>query len=516
MASSVSRRRFFGLTVAGATLGLLQARAAAAEAAEPKRGGTFTLALTAALVDFNPMRTTAGHYPFMRSIYSTLIRQDFQLQPHPDLAERWNLSQDGKSMTVKLREGVKFHSGREFTSADVKYSWEFASTDSSVTQLGMFKTVKGVETPEKYVAVLKFDGVNPSVFDILDTLYMVDKENFPEKKANTAVGTGPFKLEKYVPNDRFECVAFKDYWDKGKPYLDRYITKVVPDPGALAINLESGAVDCIRGASYLDVVRLGQSGGKYSVHMGPPGLAFFDVAINCKTEPFTNKKVRQAVAWAVDRARFCRTTLQGLAEPTTLIWPPTSWAYFKDLEGRLGYDLEKAKALLKEAGFPNGFETELITSATYNFAFNGLANILQADLGKIGIKARLKDVDTATYTYQFVNKREYAMAMQSYGRANRDPGSTVTAAKAWTSDKEGSWTRFESAEWDGLRKALNSTLDRAQRLPIARQIQEMALDECFTIVAAPNLQPWVHRSYVKGHQVDLDNSNFTDAVWLER
>ncbi|MCL5109542.1 MAG: ABC transporter substrate-binding protein [Chloroflexi bacterium] len=489
--------------------------AATVAAGEPKRGGTFTLGFTANLMDFNPVQTAIATYFIMRPLFSTLIRQAYQLTAYPELAEKWDISADGKTVTLKLREGVKYHSGREFTSADVKFSWEYASTEPSTTQFAMFKQVKAVETPEKYVAVMKLDGINTNIYDILDTLYMLDKETFPAQKANTAIGTGPFKLEKYVPNDRFEAVAFKDYWDKGKPYADRYIGRTIPDTGTLAINLESGAVDAIRGVSSIDIARLRDT-GKYGVYDGAPGVAFYAISLNCKTPPFDNQKVRQAMAWSLDRARFCRANLAGLSQPTTLIWSPTSWAYFKDLEGKIGYDLSKAAALLKEAGFEKGFETNIVTSAKTNQGYFDLANVLQADLAKLNIKAKITDLDTAGWMTQFVNKREYAIGIYSYGRANRDPGTTLTAAKGFTNDQEGGLARFESPEWDRLRKEFNSTLDRQKRLPIARQIQEYALDGCWNLTVGKTVNASVYANYVKGYGTDLDDSPLLRGVWLDR
>ncbi|MHB1135026.1 MAG: ABC transporter substrate-binding protein [Chloroflexota bacterium] len=488
---------------------------AATKTSGPKTGGTLTLAKTMGVQDFNPVNLFTGHYAFQRALFNTLAHYDSQLNPVPELAEKWDFAADSKSMTLKLREGVKFHSGRDFTSADVKASVDFASNDEKTTMRSLFKTITAVETPEKYVAVFKFASLNPGIFDILDTLFIIDKDTIANR-ANTAVGTGPFKLDKYLPNDRVEMVANKDYWEKGKPYLDRYVMREIPDVSALTINLESGAVDCIWQPTFIDLVRLKGTGGKYVTDMGAPGASMYNIAINCKQEPFTNKKVRQAVAWAIDRERFCKTTLQGLVPATCVAWPPHSWAYFKDLEGRIGYDLEKAKALLKEAGLANGFETELVTSAKRTFGLGDIGTILQADLKKIGINAKVSDLEPAQYEARVVNKGEMPMACIVYGRLNRDPGSMLTGAKAWYTDKQGAWTHFESEEYEKLRTEIQSTLDREKRKVTARKIQELALDECFTNPIADNPRAWAYANHVKGFGYDMDNAPFVANVWLEK
>jgi peptide/nickel transport system substrate-binding protein len=499
-----------------ATAAPTQAPAAAAKPAGPKKGGTFTMAYTPGITEFNPVNLVTGHYAFQRALFNTLAHYDAQLNLQPELATKWDFSADGKSLTLKLREGVKYHTGREFTSADVKASWEFATGDDKTTMRSLFKTITQVETPDKYSVVMRFASINPSILDALDVLYMIDKEQIADR-AKSASGTGPFKLDKFIPNDRAEFVANKDYWDAGKPYLDRYVIRTIPDVAAMAVNLESAAVDAVWQPSNIDLVRLGsQSGGKFIADMGAPGAAMFNLAINVKREPFTDKRVRQAMAWSIDRARFCRTTLQSLVEPTCLMWPKHSWAYFPDLEGKLGYNLDKARALLKEAGLEKGFDTEMTVSQKRYFGSLDLAQILQNDVKPLGVNIKISDIEAAQYDAQVVNKGDHNMTVITFGRLNRDPGTLVTSAKAFYVEKEGTWTHFESQAYEDLRVEMQSTLDREKRKVTARKLQELVLDECFTNSIAYQQRAWAYASYVKGFTYDMDNAPFVMEMWLDK
>jgi peptide/nickel transport system substrate-binding protein len=182
---NLKRRDFLKAGVAGASLGLLQAYGpgglampapASAATTGVKRGGTFTFATTAGIQEFNPLMLIPGQFPFFQALYNTLAHYDAQLKPQPELAEKWDFSPDGKTLSLKLRQGVKFHTGREFTSADVRHSVEFSQRNEKVTMRTLYQAIKQVETPDKYTVALKFDTVTPGVYDILDTLYIIDKE----------------------------------------------------------------------------------------------------------------------------------------------------------------------------------------------------------------------------------------------------------------------------------------------------------------------------------------------------
>ena len=499
--------------LAAPTAAPTQAAAQAAKPAGAKKGGTFTVAKPTPMREFDPFQVGPGHYTWIRAFWNTPVRYDAQLNPQPELAESWAFSPDNLEMTLHLRHGVKFHSGREFNSSDVKATVEFASGDALASLQGMYQTIKEVATPDPYTAVLKFDKVQPGIFDMLDGLYIIDKETI-DQRTKTAVGTGPYKMAKYTPNDSVETVAFSDYWEAGKPYIEKFIVRQIPDLSAMAINLESGVVDAAWNVNYPDLTRLRDT-GKFTMDLGAPGAFKFSLELNCKRAPLDNKKVRQALAWATDRKRFCETGLYSLVPPTPLLWPEHSWAYFKDLESSMGFDLEKAKQLLAESGVPNGFDLEILGASGTGPGHGPLMQIIQSDLKKLGINATIADLDVSQ-TDDRRNKADYQATIHTFGRGNRDPGSVFVGTKSLYSAKEGGWTNIDSAEYDRLRAELQSTLDREPRKATARKLQELLFDECFNNPVAYQPRAWLLAPYVKGLAYNMDNTPFVADMWLDK
>ncbi|MDA8217661.1 MAG: ABC transporter substrate-binding protein [Dehalococcoidales bacterium] len=472
----------------------------------------------AALKDFSGVWFTKGNMPIIRALYDTLLYQDDDFKSHPQVAESWQYSTDGLALTVKLRQGVKFHSGREITSEDVKYSWKFA-TDEKVgmgSQLRqLFSLIKDVATPDKYTAEFKFDKPNPLVFDALDTLALHD-QSVTANIAKTDAGSGPFKVKSYVPNADIVMERFDGYWQQGKPYLDGYVVKQIPDSSTLVVNLETGIVEAIEGAPLHEVPRLKAAGYMAVPAAGAQGMFHFCVNVRKERgEPWTNKKVRQALNYALDRERIVKTVLQGTAESTCLMWPKGSWGYFADLEGKYKYDLDKAKALLAEAGYANGFEAVLLVSQQHNAPLLPMGQIIQADLAKIGIKAKIEDVEATVYVNRY-RTGEWDIAVHNYGRCNRDPGTMLAGANVWYTRAENGSLGFESADYEAWRNEAATILDTEKRKALYRKIQEWVLDECPSMAIAPDQTHYIYKDYVKDLRFTRETCPYVGEVWLNK
>jgi peptide/nickel transport system substrate-binding protein len=247
---------------------------------------------------------------------------------------------------------------------------------------------------------------------------------------------------------------------------------------------------------------------------GAGAQGMFQVMVKNKG-PFENKKVRQAINWAIDRERIAKQVLSGTIEHTCLHWPKVSWAYFADLEGTYKYDLEKSRALLAEAGFANGFETTLLCSQKANPPLLGIAQIVQADLAKLKINAKVEDVEATVYEGRTV-RGEFEMVAHNYGRANRDPGTTMAGATVFYNKDQNGNIGFDLPEFVKLRDEAVKTLDREARKANYRKIEQILLDESWQMPIAGNQSYWVYQNYVKGQTYSRESSLFTVDMWLDK
>jgi peptide/nickel transport system substrate-binding protein len=485
--------------------------AAAQPKVAAKPGGTFTFAHPVDNLAWNPLNQHPGHYPWIRAVFNALIQYDDKLDPRPELAESWEFNADGTQLRMKLRQGVQFHSGREFVAQDFVNTLEIALDPKTAANVrSLAESIKKVEAPEKYGLVLSFDKPNPGIFDALDWLMIVDKDTWPEnnQKANA---TGPFKVDWWKPNEGQHLVKHDTYWESGRPALDDVDLRVIPDSQSLVTFIETGQVDAIWRPPLREYVRLKEK-PDLQAYDGAEGAVYFNIQMRVDRPPFDNKKVRQAVNYAIDRKRFVETALLNVVKPTVLAFPPHSWAYSQDLESAYPFDLDKSRSLLNEAGVAN-VEVPLLTSFQRNPEFSELAQILQSDLAKVGIKVTIDNVEPTIYNGRWM-KGDFAIATHTYGRSHKDPGTLFGAAIAFFA--KNAPAGYESAEYSRLIEEGASTLEREKRVPIYRKLQELLLDECAVCPIAFELRTFVTKKSVKDFTYSLDNMPYLGKVWLDR
>lgn len=452
------------------------------------KGGTLRIAQTANPRSFNPARQL--EFWSWGGLYDSPIRYgaDGSLLPH--LAESFTVSEDGSSVTLKLRSGVKFHSGREFTSEDVAWMIEKIKEPQAGALFRTFAVaISKIQRPDKQTIILTMDKPEAGILDLLGNLYIPDK-TIDADLDRKGSGTGPFEFVEFVPGDRIVFKRNESYWGQ-KAALDRIEVKIFGDPQASVANLEAGTID-VTGVNLQDFVRLSET-GKYSM-VKIVGATMFNVWLNTKRKPFDNKKVRQGFAYAIDRERFVRTILQNQSKPTNNPLPDYHWAFFPELDNVYEFNLDKAKSLFAEAGYPNGFEASINANSQSRESM-GLAQIIQADLAKINVKLTIDAKDSPRWA-EASDRSEFDINMHTYGRTNADPSLLFKGTVAWR--PENNPMGVDDPKYRELVDAQSVVIDREKRKPLLKQLVEYVQDQCFVIPVAGSVTAYAMNPKVQG------------------
>jgi peptide/nickel transport system substrate-binding protein len=447
---------------------------------------------------FQPYYFSIAFYHLYNQLYNVLVRLDQSQRPQPELAESWDISADGLTMTLRLRQGVKFHSGRDFTAQDVKRSHARATTpEIHANSKPLFLTIREVEVVNRSTVRLHFKGPNPAIFDLLDQFWIIDDDLY-EKSTTQPIGTGPFTLKEYRPGDKIVLQPFKNYWKPGKPRLDEVEYRIVADAQALMLGLESGTLDAMGQVNVKDAERLERAG--FAVDVASEGI-LYNVMFNTKEGRFTNKKLRQVFVHATNRDRFIRVVLAGKARPLCLPWIPTSFAYDAKFEGTCDYNLAKAKQLLTEAGYPNGLDVTLYTSTQWYYGMSKLAELLQADLKTIGINVKIEDVDTAEYVKRH-NNLGYEVIMSLTGRVNRDPSTMLTTTS--TMRAQDNAAGYQNPQFIELVNQTTTTVDPEKRRRLFSEINRIIREDFYTMPVSTSPFLFAYNRKLKNVPYSLD------------
>jgi peptide/nickel transport system substrate-binding protein len=393
----------------------MEAPAESMESMEPQYGGTLNLSLGEDFITFHPFFdvSTAQFKPIF---FEAPVRISDEGDFEPWLAESWEESADGLSLTLHMREGIMFHNGREMTADDVVWSVDHArSTEFGHHLSDRFVRATGAEKIDDRTVQINYSEPGPKL-DGIATMLM-----FPQEALDTIetvpVGTGPFKFVEWVPGDRLVAEKFEDYWQEGLPYLDQVVIKPIPDEQSRMLNLLAGGIDALRGVPLADKALLEQADG-ISVTTSPPGFFFYAFIMNINEPPFDNPLVRQAMNYAVDREKIAQTAFHGAEIPVLEPYPETSWAYSPELADYYTFDLEKAKALLVEAGYPDGFQTSMLIRGPSG-PYLDQAQVYQQDLAQIGVEMELLPTELAEY-FDLLIGSQFAIASHGTGDATVD------------------------------------------------------------------------------------------------
>ena len=499
-------------------------------AQQPQSGGVLTCKISADPPNFDPIsNTTSSLLIAVAPCYSNLVRFD-PMNPDKvigDLAEKWETSSDGKTLTFKLIPGVKFHDGKPLTSEDVKYTFDIVrDPPAGVTSArkGSLGVVEKIEAPDATTVRFILKSPSPSLLNTLASGWMpVIPKHVHQAKGNLqkdVVGSGPFKLKEYIRGVSVELVKNPDYHVKGHPYLDGIKVFIVPDPSTAYANFRAGQILLYDEIQGVDAKRAVSEMGDKIVMQTVPALSSEGMSLNTRRKPWDDIRMRQAVSLAVDREEAITVVMSGEAVVGGPI-PPGIWALptaeLEKIDG-FGKNVEanraKAKKLLADAGYPNGLSVTLIARKAAG-THEARAVFIKDQLAKVGIDVKVNIQESATY-FDSIQKGTFDIATTQSGGLANDPDPLF--ADYYLCAGSVNYAGACSKELDELFIKQSQTLDVEARKKLVNQMELQALN-------LQGFQIWYWKSkfmiYSKRvHNLLLhsqaDNNRQLQDVWLSK
>jgi len=511
----LSRRDF--LLATALTAGI-PAAVASAQSRSPRLGGTFISAKTTEAPSLEPnLEQALSRHRIDPLFYNRLVEWSAEGKLEPSLAQSWSTSADGKTWIFKLRPGVKFHNGRELVADDVKYSYErVLDPKLGSGGRGYLSAIENIEIADKHTVRITTKQPSASLLAGMAGNWssIVPREVIEQRGdlRRTAVGTGPFILQEWIPQSHLKARKNPDYWDKGKPYVDAVEIKIIPDEGNIIAQLRTGNIHHALledNKNYLLV-----KDDKRLTALRSPRLGFDMVNVNHGRKPFTDVRVRQALALAVDRAEILQAAAAGLGSVTGPLTPAMKpWALpVETFKEWYTPNPDRAKKLLAEAGFPSGFKTTLKVIPTFPTMVAG-AQVIAAQLKKIGVDAQIIQEEYGVWIKAITKPTFDFDLTMNITNGDADPDSLLyrrfhSVEKQWNNDGD--------PEIDALLDQGKLTVDQAKRKDAYDKIQRLMIEKAIQVwTFAPDMID-ITQNYVHYAQHFTTNYYGFRTVWLER
>ncbi|HEY8446869.1 MAG TPA: ABC transporter substrate-binding protein [Thermomicrobiales bacterium] len=456
---------------------------------EPVQGGTLVLTGHQEIASLSPDDTgPTVHWVMITQIHNALVEMDENLQFNPVLAESLpEVSEDGLTYTFKLRQGVKFHDGEEFTSEDVKYTYEwYMNPDNAAINAADFAMVEAVEAPDPYTVIVRMKEPYAPFLARVASKFIVPAHYHSQvgetEYKGKPIGTGPFKLKEWRPAEYTEVEAFEDHF-RGRPHLDAIREEVVPEPSVRAIGLETGeAHSSVWPLTPEDNIRLAEDSN--FVVFVTSAFAVNHFPLNNKLPQLSDKRVRQAMMYAIDRETVIDEIFQGAAVVATSNLSPAMGDFYNPNVKEYPYDPDQANALLDEAGWVMGSDgvrekdgmklSFVCTTITGDQTRRPEAELVQQYLKEVGIDMQLQEAPVATILEQLrKGEMDASLFNWTYGGDYADPDDGGTLR----SDGGSNFSQFQNARVDELLDAGLREIDREKRIAIYHEIQEIIAEE---------------------------------------
>ncbi|MGK7344724.1 MAG: peptide-binding protein [Candidatus Nitrospinota bacterium M3_3B_026] len=447
------------------------------------------------------------------NVFGSLLKLDKNQDLKPDLARSWEVSEDQRTITFHLRDDVKWHDGAPWTAKDLVFQYEtMVHPDVPSAYKETFFLIEDARAPDDYTFVVTFKEPFAPALSRLSGMSGLPRHLLKETKpvdliksplARKPVGNGAWRFVKWETQKNIILSSNPDHY-AGRPMIGRAITRIIPDLATQFLELKAGGIDLMNltPVQYLKqtTTRFFRENFEKYKYLGN-GYTY--LGYNLKRPLFQDKRVRQAITYAIDKEELVEGVLLGLGAPATGPYKPGTWAYKEDVK-RYPHDPEKAKALLAEAGWEDTdgdgvldkdgkrFEFEIVTNHG-NDRRRKAAEIIQQRLSKVGIGVKLRLVEWSSFINNFINKRAFDTCILGWG-LGVDPDQYEIWSSSKTGEHEFNFISYNNPEVDEILARARRTFDKQERKRLYHRFQDiLAEQQPYTFLYVAESLPIVHR-----------------------
>lgn len=454
-----------------------------------------------------PLATDSASGTIIGLVYNGLVKYDKDIKLVGDLAESWEISPDGLQITFHLRKGVRWHDGVEFTADDVMFTYKTMIDPKVPTAYeGDFLLVKEAEVLDKYTFRVTYDkpfapalgswGLNIMPKHLLD-----GQDIMRSPLARNPVGTGPYKFKEWITGEKIVLEYNPDYFE-GRPYIDRYLYRIVPDTATMFLELKAKSIDYmgLSPTQYLKQTNYPAFKKEFNKYRYT-SFVYTYLGYNLEDEKFRDKRVRQAISYAIDKQEIIDGVLLGIGQIATGQYKAGTWYYNPDVK-RYPYSPDKARELLAQVGWRDTDNDGILDKDGKPFSFTVITNqgnkerektaeIIQQRLKKVGIDVKIRIIEWAAFIKEFIHKRKFEAIILGWST-----GPEPDCYDIWHSSKtapgELNHVAYKNPEVDALLEKARHTFDQEERRQAYFKFQEiLAEEQPYTFLYVPDSLPVV-------------------------